>query len=390
MAPDENRQDKYKNTANGERFSTSTTARTAGFDADLIIADDLIDFAERSSRAALDEASDYFLRTLLARLVRLGEDRVVLAGHRISDQDVFARVQETLGDEYCYLILPEEARSLPVNSLGWKDTRAEGELLWPEAYGHEVLKGERKKYRAEYAAVFLQDPRPQEGNLFRPEWFKQYSTQEQVVEDAVQVSYRLGDKTVRASDCWRFATVDLAVSVSDSADWTVCQVWDCWRGHLILVHQLRARLDGTQIIPRLVEIQNEYKPQFMVVESEFTGKFVQDQLREKDVMVRPFRAKDHGSKEIRSIAAQVMMEDGRVWFPTDKGWVADLESELMSFPTAAHDDQVDCLSAAALTAQRYDSHEPEPVILTAEQEREQQEKERQERHLQILEAGSRF
>jgi hypothetical protein len=84
-----------------------------------------------------------------------------------------------------------------------------------------------------------------------------------------------------------------------------------------------------------------------------------------------------------------MMEERRVWFPADKPWVADLESELLSFPNGAHDDQVDCLSAAALTVQRYDRSEPEPE-LTPEQAKQKEEQARNQRFLELLHAGSRF
>jgi predicted phage terminase large subunit-like protein len=320
-----------------------------------------------------------------------GVDRIVLSGHRISDEDVFAKVAEVYGDEFCHLVLPEEARPLPTNKLGWMDRRPEGGLLWPKRFTHEVLAGERKKYRAEYAAVFLQDPRPREGNLFRPEWFKTYALVDLPPGEAdkSEEAYKLGDRVVPVKECWRFTTVDLAVSTSDSADWSVCQVWDVWRGHMILAHQMRARLDGTQIIPRLTEVQASWSPQFMCVESEFSGKYVIDQLREKDITVRPFRAKDHGDKEVRSIAAQIKFEEGKVWFPADRPWVADLEAELLSFPNGAHDDMVDCVSAAALTAQRFDHGEPEPE-LTPAQAQEKAEEERRQRFLDILNADTRF
>jgi predicted phage terminase large subunit-like protein len=39
-------------------------------------------------------------------------------------------------------------------------------------------------------------------------------------------------------------------------------------------------------------------------------------------------------------------EAGRVLFPNNAPWLADLEAELFSFPFARHDDQVDAISQA--------------------------------------------
>ena len=40
------------------------------------------------------------------------------------------------------------------------------------------------------------------------------------------------------------------------------------------------------------------------------------------------------------------MESGRLWVPKGKKWADDLIEELIRFPNAAHDDQVDALTMA--------------------------------------------
>ena len=40
------------------------------------------------------------------------------------------------------------------------------------------------------------------------------------------------------------------------------------------------------------------------------------------------------------------IEAGRVWIPNNKSWGAELIQELIQFPHAAHDDQVDALTMA--------------------------------------------
>ena len=51
-------------------------------------------------------------------------------------------------------------------------------------------------------------------------------------------------------------------------------------------------------------------------------------------------------KTARVYASTPMMESGRVWIPTNKKWADDLIEELIRFPNAAHDDQVDALTMA--------------------------------------------
>ena len=51
-------------------------------------------------------------------------------------------------------------------------------------------------------------------------------------------------------------------------------------------------------------------------------------------------------KVSRVYAASPIMEAGRLWLPTNKKWSEDLIEELIRFPNAAHDDQVDALTMA--------------------------------------------
>ena len=49
-------------------------------------------------------------------------------------------------------------------------------------------------------------------------------------------------------------------------------------------------------------------------------------------------------KITRMDAVTPWLESGRVWIPDAAPWVADWLTEMLSFPVAAHDDQIDSLS----------------------------------------------
>jgi predicted phage terminase large subunit-like protein len=57
--------------------------------------------------------------------------------------------------------------------------------------------------------------------------------------------------------------------------------------------------------------------------------------------------KPQRSKVSRATTAATLMEQGRVWFPKSKPWLDELYAELVTFPYAKHDDQVDVLAYAA-------------------------------------------
>jgi predicted phage terminase large subunit-like protein len=319
-----------------------------------------------------------------------GKDRILVAGHRVHEDDLFAHVWETFGNDgsWTYLVLPEEARPTYTNSFhngtGWKDTRAEGELLAPERFDEEWLATQKRQLRHKYNCVYQQDTTPRKGQRFDSAWFQHY-TEDQHGEDGY---YVCGERRLPKGKAWRFATCDTAISTASGADYTVMQVWDVIGDYCVLVDQLRKKLDGTKIIPTLAEFYRRHRPQFVTVEEEFIGKFVIDQLREQGLTVRRFSSKGHGDKETRAIAAEIRLEAKKVWFPASAEWVGDLEAELLAFPHGAHDDQVDAMSQACITADRYRGRvEPD---LTPEQKAEKQEKQKQAKFNAMLNAGCPF
>lgn len=395
FSDDANRKDYYSNTAKGHRLSVSTNSRVAGFDADIIIQDDVINLADRNSEAEREAALDFFNTSLCSRLVKTGKERKVIVGHRYHEEDLFHYLRALYGDDgtWTWCVLPAEYNpkfSTWFNGIGWKDKRAEGESLWPERYGDYAA--EKKQHRHEYSAIFGQEPTPKEGTLIKREWFEgqtwdadepKYNDKGEVVEH----NYILKGRYFPKSKAWRIAVCDTAVSTNPEADYTVCQIWDVIGNNFILVDQLRGRFDGTQIVPQLVAFYNVHQPQFLCVEKQFVGAFVLDQLRQHNVLVKAFDAKHFGDKETRAVGLEIRAEARQVWLPSAP-WVTDWLTEVCGFPFASHDDVVDAASMACLLTSKYNqAAEVTKTEAELKAEREQVERERFNR---LLNAGSEY
>lgn len=359
---DTNRKDYYANTSKGHRLSVSITSRTAGFDADYVVADDIHDWATRTSEAERNKAADYFETGLMSRIVRKDDERAVVCGHRCHEDDVYSRLRQKYGDDgtWTWLVLPEEYTPTYRdwhNGIGWQDKRQEGELLWPERFDEKVIQQEKKRYRHEYSAIFQQEPTPAEGTLFKPEWFKYWT--DEVIDGAEY--YVLDGKKYLKSKAWRVTTVDTAISTNPGSDYTVIQTWDLIGPYKVLVDQVRKRLDGTKIVPAIRQVYEALEPQFVSVEAEFVGKMVIDQLRQVNVPVKAFQAKKYGDKEQRAVGAEIEFEGGRVFFRADAEYLSALQSELLAFPNGSHDDQVDAISQMAALCHKYNGKAEEEL-----------------------------
>jgi predicted phage terminase large subunit-like protein len=61
-------------------------------------------------------------------------------------------------------------------------------------------------------------------------------------------------------------------------------------------------------------------------------------------MVRPIAILPKGDKIDRLAAQSAKIEAGQVYLPADALWLADFVAEVLAFPYAGHDDQVDSVS----------------------------------------------
>ena len=50
--------------------------------------------------------------------------------------------------------------------------------------------------------------------------------------------------------------------------------------------------------------------------------------------------------KVSRVYAASMIESGKVWIPKQNKWADDLLTEMLQFPNAAHDDQVDAMTMA--------------------------------------------
>jgi predicted phage terminase large subunit-like protein len=60
----------------------------------------------------------------------------------------------------------------------------------------------------------------------------------------------------------------------------------------------------------------------------------------------------------RALVAVARYEEHRVFHPRGADWLDEWETELLAFPNAAHDDQVDTVAYAARELARLPSAEP--------------------------------
>jgi len=200
-----------------------------------------------------------------------------------------------------------------------------------------------------WAALYQQRPAPAAGGIFKRARFRYWSPLTPIATYYGVLGGRrlsLGDHVVTLDDCWRFITVDLAASTKTSSDWTVAAAWAVsLEGDLILLDRNRARLEESDHWMLVRPLREQWACDVVFVESRMFGTTLVIDATLAGVPIVELRA-DH-DKMTRALPASARIDSGHVWFPANATWKEEWETELISFPNATYDDQVDVLAYAA-------------------------------------------
>lgn len=286
---------------------------------------------------------------------------LVIVQQRWSDEDLpgWLLTQEDPDDEpqrwhvVCLEAIKEdEPLKIPATCTLEPDWRQSGEALCPERRPLRKLTQIRRVSGSyTWAALFQQRPRAKEGNKFKRGWFRYWSWAGDGLIRLRSFEPDAPSKLVKLADCRIFGTVDLALSIRKAADFTVLAVWAVTPdADLILLTLYRDKLEDPQIVPKLAELHERHGPGFWAIEANGIGLGIVQQARRAGLPVRGIvQSQD---KITRASTAIVRVEAGQVFFPAASiekpvPWLDAFENELLSFPVASHDDQVDVLSLAA-------------------------------------------
>jgi predicted phage terminase large subunit-like protein len=136
--------------------------------------------------------------------------------------------------------------------------------------------------------------------------------------------------------------------------------WDFWR-EALATNADSLSIFSSRLLRRYPTLRNmaialaeAYKPEVILVEDATTGiSLVQELKQMGDYNVRAIKIEQ--DKLGRLYVHQAKFEAGLVHFPSEATWLRELETELLTFPQAKYDDQVDSISQALAYKAEYDS-----------------------------------
>lgn len=210
-----------------------------------------------------------------------------------------------------------------------------------------------------FEAQFQQEPAPIQGSIIKREWLGKYN----LCDLPSNPSYIL-------------LSWDTACKAGRNNDYSVCTMWLVMNGlhrKYYLLDVYREKIEFPKLRNKVKVLYNKYKqkyqcPVFVLVEDAVSGTPLIQDLRQEDIIIKPIQAR--GDKESRLIEASSIFEQGNVFLPReDIHWKTEYINELLRFPQAKHDDQVDSTTQALLwrygKTDAFFSQEPSYIQLNA-------------------------
>lgn len=222
--------------------------------------------------------------------------------------------------------------------------------LWPERWPVASMVKRRTVIGARgFEALFQQRPTLPEGNIFRRSWMDWRYTRKWLAQQQERAAAGLLERW------WMIQTIDTATREGIGADYSTISTWATDGIRYFLIDVWRDRVDYPDLKKAVSEQYFKWRPRLVAVEDTTHGRPLYQEMHKDQGGIPMVAVPADGSKVTRAESVTGWFEAGNVVLPDEAEWLPEWLSEHLSFPNAAHDDQVDCTALALrLMTQRYE------------------------------------
>lgn len=335
LAPDKKAVSDFFTTKRGFRKATSVGGVLTGLGGDFLILDDPLKADDALSETRRNAVNHWFDATLLSRLNDKKNGRIIIVMQRLHQDDLVGHVISK--EPWEVLSFPaiaemdETKTFVSVVGTGCY-RRKEGEPLHAVRESLEMLQATRERIgNYAFTSQYQQNPMLEGGSIVKVNWLMNYDKLPEL------------DGTPR----YMLQSWDTALKTGDSNDYSVCTTWLATGGRFYLVHVLRQRLELPDLLRAAKELAQTYQPRAVLVEDKGSGTSLIQLLRREGVSnAKPYQPTPGLDKRERLEVQTPLFEAGKVFLPLQASWLQDYRHELLTFPGAKYDDQVDSTSQA--------------------------------------------
>ena len=338
LTSDQNQKQRFENDQTGQRIATSVDGALTGEGGDIIVVDDPHNVREAESSTVREGVLEWWDQAMQTRLNDPKTGAFIIIMQRVHENDLTRHI---LGNEYNawdHLCLParyEVGHPTPTkSSLNFSDPRTkEGDLLWPDRIDVSTLESLEKSLGTYASAGQLQQrPMPKGGGILKAEWWVPWEN-----PDLPEIEYVL--------QSW-----DTAFSTKEKTSYSARTTWGVFKERgmtcAIVLEMWYDRVTYPELRKLAQEAYQDWEPDAVLIEKKASGQSLLQDLRMAGIPVLEYMP--DRDKEARAHASSALLEDGRIYFPSDKKWAKNLIDICAAFPATDNDDIVDTCTQAWL------------------------------------------
>jgi len=325
---------KWENEARGFRESISIGATVTGKRADGLVIDDPIDAKDVIAGSVAQIA---------ARVIAVNAIYENVLKSRVNDANnayIILIMQRLHVDDLAGHMISKGARFVVLPMLSFEpddpmrhpdDPRPQaGQSIQEERFSLDtMLQQKQDMVHRHWLAQYQQQPTDADGQLYKREWLKFHKLDGQRHDfDEVAI------------------TVDCTFKDAQTSDFVVMQVWGRIGAKMYLLDQVRDRMSYVDTRTALILLRNKWpRCGLVLVEDKANGSALIAEFQDVIPGILGYNPKS-ASKYARAELATVSWAAGQVYLPepTLAPWVGEFIEELIKFPGASNDDQVDAMA----------------------------------------------
>lgn len=344
---------RFETTRGGIYVCSGVGSQIAGKRGHMSICDDVVSEQSAISDAERTKINKWYVPGLRTRLLPKGSSEIIIntrwhlddiSGYMVANDErkwkIF-KVPAILNKEQC--------EKLGIPAVKFSETQEkllklkEGNSFWPEFWPLSNLldkKSDPSMSDHVWNALYMQNPIPEEGNIFKDHHFKEWYQDEPPICDYIIIS------------------LDTAFSSKETADFSAYTVWGVFsreerdlRGRMLEISSMilldadRGRWEFPDLCLKTQEVCDHYHPDWLLIEKKASGQSLIPEFQRRGLPVATYNPdKD---KVFRANAASPYMDNGRVWFP-NTAFTKEVRTEMSQFPYGTHDDYTDTVTQAIL------------------------------------------
>lgn len=310
----------------GSLRSVGVEGGITGMGADILIIDDPFkDRKSADSPTVRESVWDWYTSTAYTRLSPGGG--VLVTVTRWHENDLVGRLVDAMkqegGDQW-------EIINYPAIAERDEPHRKKGEALHPGRYPLEMLLRIKHNIGSyDWGSLYQQHPTPRGGGVFKAKWIRHWTECPKVFDRVIQ--------------SWDFTFKD-----SENSDNVSGQVWGQIGSNFYLLDNDTDRMDFVSQVRAMQRMSSKWPDALeKIVEDKANGPAIISAIGSRIPGIVQYTPR--GSKTARAYSVSPLFEAGNVFLPPmdeEHPWVKKYVDELLAFPNAEHDDQVDSTTQA--------------------------------------------